>query len=458
MNTTVHEESRRGFTISEVMLAVGIVAFGLVAVFSILPFGLTAQKDNREETIVRYEAEYWLGVLQSGGQPLEALDRVETIELRDASNIVYRVNRYDLSEDAKAGWSADVCGWLSAPDYIWNNGSKTKRVPAKFARVWAINGSLFDRLYSPRGPSGHYLDGGEFSFGYFLETEVEPEKDSSASRITLTFHWPITEPVENALRPKSPTNPGGGKRIESIVNDPQMRLANKKTFSIKTNLRSRPALSYVNLDARQSQFMRAGLPGDEVSIGDLQAIFPDRKSLAPWDGIPRQLVLNAAGGVTVMIWNQQEKKWMRREELVGKPIEGKLRGGFRYPDDVGLFLHIDGQGVAHSISNVHLNGHYLTLTPTPNVPFNPTPVQADYKVSFLKPSETWEDVLSDYQQFGLVEKRHDNYRINSIYNSDARGALTNSAGQIFRIPLEDVDYWPAKAPLSDRNCSFWFLK
>jgi hypothetical protein len=142
---------------------------------------------------------------------------------------------------------------------------------------------------------------------------------------------------------------------------------------------------------------------------------------------------------------------------LGNPIIAKLSDTFHW-NDAGLFLHIDGQGVAHSISNVHPNGHYLTLTPTPNVPFNPTLVQADYKVSFLKPSETWEDVLSDYQRFGLVEKRHDKYRINSIYNSDALGALTNSAGQIFRIPLKDADYWPARAPLSDRNCSFWFLK
>ena len=146
-------------------MTVGIVAFGLVAVFSILPFGLTAQKDNREETIIRYEAEYWFAVLQSGGQPLEALDRVETIELKDAAGSEYRVNRYDLLDANKAGWSVDVCGWLSAPK---------AKVPGKFARVRSINGSLFDRLYSPRGRSGYLLEGGEFSFGYFLETQVEP--------------------------------------------------------------------------------------------------------------------------------------------------------------------------------------------------------------------------------------------------------------------------------------------
>ena len=56
-------------------MAVGIVAFGLVAVLSILPFGLTAQKDNREETIIRYEAQYWFAALQAGGLLLEEMDR-----------------------------------------------------------------------------------------------------------------------------------------------------------------------------------------------------------------------------------------------------------------------------------------------------------------------------------------------------------------------------------------------
>ena len=62
-----HNRWVKGFTLPEVTLAIGVVAFGLVAViFSILPFGLTAQKDNREETIIRYEAEFWREFLLGG--------------------------------------------------------------------------------------------------------------------------------------------------------------------------------------------------------------------------------------------------------------------------------------------------------------------------------------------------------------------------------------------------------
>ena len=29
--------------------------------FSVLPFGIKAQRDNRDDTVIRYEGEYWAG-------------------------------------------------------------------------------------------------------------------------------------------------------------------------------------------------------------------------------------------------------------------------------------------------------------------------------------------------------------------------------------------------------------
>ena len=75
----------RAFTLPEVALAIGVIALGLVGVFSILPYGLTAQKDNREETIIRYEAQYWTEVLLGEGLLLDELKRVERVEVRDGS-------------------------------------------------------------------------------------------------------------------------------------------------------------------------------------------------------------------------------------------------------------------------------------------------------------------------------------------------------------------------------------
>ena len=77
-----HQRCQGGFTISEVVLAIGVVAFGLVAVLGVLPVGLAATKDNREETIIRYEARYWINALRAGMQQFDALNQVEWVEIQ----------------------------------------------------------------------------------------------------------------------------------------------------------------------------------------------------------------------------------------------------------------------------------------------------------------------------------------------------------------------------------------
>ena len=74
----------KAFTLPEITLAIGVVAFGLVAIFSILPFGLTAQKDNRDDTIIRLEAEFWKDWLLLNAPSVEDIRRVERVELYQA--------------------------------------------------------------------------------------------------------------------------------------------------------------------------------------------------------------------------------------------------------------------------------------------------------------------------------------------------------------------------------------
>ena len=75
----------RAFTMPEVALAVGVVAFGLVAVFSVLPFGIKAQRDNRDDTVIRYEGEYWAEALLGEGLDLADLNRVEMVQTYDGN-------------------------------------------------------------------------------------------------------------------------------------------------------------------------------------------------------------------------------------------------------------------------------------------------------------------------------------------------------------------------------------
>jgi len=337
-------------------------------------------------------------------------------------------------------------------------------VPAKLARVWALNGSLFDRLYSHRGSGGHDLDGGEFSFSYFLQTNIEPVAGSGC-RITITFHWPISEPIENALK--------AGQDMASIVGNNELRPASRKAFSILTNLRPKPALTYVNLDAQQKRFLHTVLPGDELSVEELKAMFPPRHSYSLWDGHRRDLIIEDGGMATVRVdvgaQNPEYLTWRQLEQNLD-PRRHLLSEAFS-ENDLGWYVNIyDSEGPKsyqitevfyYARDNKYVKGHEITLdlgvnTPKENGPF-------PYYVTFLdrnSPWPTWEDLLSDYQRFGLVEKRGEKYRIGAIYNSWAKQEMTNPAGQIFSVTLDAQDYWPAAAPKPPQSteCSFWFLK
>lgn len=56
----------RGFTIIEIALCLGIIAFALVAIIGALPTGLNVQKNNREQTIIGEDAQVWMDALRSG--------------------------------------------------------------------------------------------------------------------------------------------------------------------------------------------------------------------------------------------------------------------------------------------------------------------------------------------------------------------------------------------------------
>ena len=251
MKTIHHSRLVMAFTLPEVTLAIGVVALGLVAVFSILPFGLTAQKDNREETIIRYEAQIWREFLLAGGLMMDDLERVDRVELHEPLDLngsrdpkkapkfshvfynpyrgvpdnqnaghtllgyrlehgtgakawySYKVKSLDKElspsplDKARSFWPTDVSGWLLAPvedaafreDGNWGN----------FALMKAINGSLFDRFYGAEpGTTKFYFPNREFAMGYILQ--VQPEVLPNGSRVKLTFHWPIFEEVSTALQ------------------------------------------------------------------------------------------------------------------------------------------------------------------------------------------------------------------------------------------------------------------
>jgi type II secretory pathway pseudopilin PulG len=60
--------SAAAFTMVEIAISLGVIAFALVAIIGILPTGLQTQKDNREETIVVEDARVLIEAIKSGGR------------------------------------------------------------------------------------------------------------------------------------------------------------------------------------------------------------------------------------------------------------------------------------------------------------------------------------------------------------------------------------------------------
>lgn len=68
------------FTLVEIALSLAIIGFALVAIIGVLPFGLNVQRENREETIVVQDANYFLDAIRSGARGLNDLTNyVESI-------------------------------------------------------------------------------------------------------------------------------------------------------------------------------------------------------------------------------------------------------------------------------------------------------------------------------------------------------------------------------------------
>jgi type II secretory pathway pseudopilin PulG len=58
----------RAFTMIEIAISLAIIGFALVAIIGILPAGMTAQKENRQETIINQDATIWIDAIRSGAR------------------------------------------------------------------------------------------------------------------------------------------------------------------------------------------------------------------------------------------------------------------------------------------------------------------------------------------------------------------------------------------------------
>ncbi len=71
---------RSGFTLLEIAVSLGVIAFALVAVLGTLPNGMNAQRDNLEKSIINEDAQLLIEAIREGNETLFSLtNHVEAI-------------------------------------------------------------------------------------------------------------------------------------------------------------------------------------------------------------------------------------------------------------------------------------------------------------------------------------------------------------------------------------------
>jgi type II secretory pathway pseudopilin PulG len=115
IQSRVHREVTRGeaaFTMVEIALCLGIIAFALVAIIGVLPTGIRVQKENREDTVINQDGTFLLEAIRSGSRNLDYLTNFfDSITLSNRNQIVIFTNSPGL--DASLGGKTRIEGSLT---------------------------------------------------------------------------------------------------------------------------------------------------------------------------------------------------------------------------------------------------------------------------------------------------------------------------------------------------------
>ncbi|NOS70107.1 MAG: type II secretion system protein [Verrucomicrobia bacterium] len=202
---------RSAFTLVEIAISMAIIGFAVVAIIGVLPLGLNVQKDNREETIINNEANFFMDAIRSGARGLD-----------DLTNHVYAITnfwtKYNTTTDpwtpinsggdgfvytdsdvnsfpAKPFWpitnGAAIVGVLSTPKFTGNQSNYV------VAYTYAMSGSAGEQLPQTQANIQN------FAFAHRMIVEIYPVPNADANspsggklvnnlhEVRLTFRWPL---------------------------------------------------------------------------------------------------------------------------------------------------------------------------------------------------------------------------------------------------------------------------
>ncbi len=140
------QRAHRAFTMIEIAIALAIIGFALLTIVGLLPMGLTVQKDNREDTIISQDGNYFIEAIRGGVVGLD--------------NLTNYVDRIIIKTNANFSNGSDIVRLLSTPKYDTNSTGTNEVI----AYVRAFSGSALMQAAIPQDKS--------MSFYYQLRSEV----------------------------------------------------------------------------------------------------------------------------------------------------------------------------------------------------------------------------------------------------------------------------------------------
>jgi type II secretory pathway pseudopilin PulG len=133
----------RAFTIIEIALCLGIIAFALIAILGVLPLGLSVQKENRQETIMNQDAVVWMDAIRNGSRGYN-----------DLTNYVIGITNYWAQY--KAGGGTPFYNGVDGYDYFGSSITSITPIDFPLTNGYRIIGLLSTPKYIILSSSGNY--------------------------------------------------------------------------------------------------------------------------------------------------------------------------------------------------------------------------------------------------------------------------------------------------------------
>lgn len=201
--------ARAAFTMIEIALSLAVIGFALVAIIGVLPLGLEVQKENREETVINHDANYFMDAIRNGARGLDELTN-HVIAITNwwtdfnTNQTPWQVvdgntDGYDYFDSTRPPWRLDsgsnIIGLLSWPKYQAVGANLRSNYVVAYVR--SLSGPATEK-FPQTDPTIKDL-----GFSYRMISEIVPlaayDTNSAHARnlhanmheVRLLFRWPL---------------------------------------------------------------------------------------------------------------------------------------------------------------------------------------------------------------------------------------------------------------------------